>query len=433
MALILTIIVFTATLLWGRVGPFGAVVAWGKGFWTLLTLMAQFSLTLVVAYAAGVSRPVYRFLNWLGSRPNPNKPWQAIMLMALFSLITAWINWAFTIVISAILVPYIARNNPKADYRLLVASAYLGIGCLWHAGISGSGTLISATPDNFLIKSGILKAAIPTTATVFTLFNSILALLTLILTTAIATAMTPPPEKAFTVPPEKLDALIKIEISQKPKVDLTPGIHMDWWPGWNIMTAGGLFIWLGWWFYTKGLGMWTIDIYNMLFLGLAVLFHWRPKPFLNACQEGAKNTWGVLLQFPFYAGMFGMITYTKLGEFLSNLFVSISTPKTYLPIIYIYSGIMNYFLPSGGAKWSIEATYLLEAGRKLGISDAAVVLAYSWGDMMTDVIQPFWAIPMLAIVGLKFGQIMGYCTVICLFYMVMVIIAMFFMPITLGM
>jgi short-chain fatty acids transporter len=180
--------------------------------------------------------------------------------------------------------------------------------------------------------------------------------------------------------------------------------------------------------------MWTIDIYNMLFLGLAVLFHWRPKPFLNACQEGAKNTWGVLLQFPFYAGMFGMITYTKLGEFLSFCFHFY--PKNlsahYL-FIYIYSGIMNYFLPSGGAKWSIEATYILEAGRKLGVSDAAVVLAYSWGDMMTDIIQPFWAIPMLTIVGLKFGQIMGYCTVIRLFYMVMVIIAMFFMPINLGM
>ena len=432
-ALILTIIVFLMTLAWGKVGPFGAVVAWGKGLWVLLTLMAQFSLTLIVAYACAVSPPLFRVLNWLGGRPNPQKPWQAIMLMAIFSLITGWINWAFTVVISAIFVPYVARNNPKTDYRLLVATAYLGIGVMWHAGLSGSGTLISATPDNFLIKAGVLKEVIPTTATVFTIYNSILALITLVLCTAIATAMTPRPEKAVIAPPEKLASLIKFEVSQKPKTDLTPAVHMDWWPGWNILVSAAIFIWLGWWFWTMGIGMWTIDIYNMVFLGFAVLFHWRPKPFLDACTEGVKNAWGILLQFPFYAGIFGLITFTQLGKFLTDFFVSISTPKTYLPIIYIYSGILNYFIPSGGSKWTIEATYILQAGRKLGVSDAAVVLAYSWGDMMTDLIQPFFAIPLLAVVGLKFGQIMGFCTAIWLFYMAMCIIAMFFMPINLGM
>lgn len=432
-ALILTVIVFLMTLAWGNVGPFGALIAWGKGLWTLLALMAQFSLTLVVAYACAVSPPLYRFLNWLGSRPNPNKPWQAITLMAIFSLVTGWINWAFTIVVSAIFAPYIARNNPKVDYRLLVATAYLGIGVMWHAGLSGSATLISATPDNFLIKAGILTSTVPTTATVFTTYNLILALMTFVLCTILASIMTPHPDKAFIAPPEKLASLIKFETPQKPKKDLTPSIHMDWWPGWNILVAAMIFIWLGWWFWTKGLGMWTIDIYNMVFLGLAVLFHWRPKPLLDACTEGVKNAWGILLQFPFYAGIFGLITFTQLGKFLTDFFVSISTSKTFLPIVYIYSGILNYFVPSGGAKWSIEATYLLKAGEKLGVSTPAVVLAYSWGDMMTDIIQPFWAIGLLAIVGLKFGQIMGYCTVIWLFYMAMVIIAMFFMPLNLGM
>jgi short-chain fatty acids transporter len=207
---------------------------------------------------------------------------------------------------------------------------------------------------------------------------------------------------------------------------------MDWWPGWNLLVALSIFVWLCWWFYTKGIGTWTIDIYNMVFLGFACLFHYRPKPFLDACTEGAKNVWGIILQFPFYAGMFGLITYTKLGETITEFFVKISSPGTYLPIVYLYSGILNYFIPSGGSKWSIEATYMLRAGRQLGVSDAAVILAYSWGDMMTDLIQPFFAIPLLAVAGLKFGQIMGYCTVVCFFYALIITLCMFFMPITLG-
>jgi len=431
-ALILSLIVYAMTLAWGQVTPFGAVLAWGQGLWILLTLMAQFSLTLIVAYACAVSPPAYRFLDWLGSRPNPNKPWQAVMTMAIVSLVTGWINWAFTVVISAIFVPFLARNNPKADYRLLVATAYLGIGCMWHAGLSGSGTLISATPDNFLIKSGILQSAVPTTATVFTGFNILLTMLTFLLCTILVTLMTPSPNKAVTVPRDKLDSLITYTPPVKPTEGLVPAVRMEWWPGWNLLVAFTVFVWLGWWFYTKGLGTWTIDIYNMVFLGFAALFHYRPKPFLDACSEGAKNVWGIILQFPFYAGMFGLITYTKLGDFLTDFFVKISSPNTYLPIVYLYSGILNYFIPSGGSKWSIEASYLLQAGRQLGISDAAVILAYSWGDMMTDLIQPFFAIPLLAVAGLKFGQIMGYCTVVCVFYAVMITICMFFMPLNLG-
>jgi short-chain fatty acids transporter len=191
-------------------------------------------------------------------------------------------------------------------------------------------------------------------------------------------------------------------------------------------------IWLFWHFGQRGFAGINLDVVNFAFLMVGVLLHWKPTSFLKAAQEGGSFIWGVVVQFPFYAGIFGLITYTKLGDFLTDFFVKISSPNTYLPIIYIYSGILNYFIPSGGSKWSIEASYILQAGRKLGISDPAVILAYSWGDMMTDIIQPFWAIPLLAVAGLKFGQIMGYCTVIWIFYAIMITICMFFMPLNLG-
>ena len=427
-ALILSLIVFVATLIWGKVSPYGAILAWGKGFWTLLTLMAQFSLALMVAYSVSVSAPVSRGFNWLSKLANPEKPWQAILIMACFSFITGWINWAVTIVVSAMLVPYVAKNNPKVDYRLLVASAYLGIGTIWHAGISGSATLIVATPDNFLIKAGILKDVVPTSATIFSTYNIVLSLVVAIVCTFVVVAMTPPAKKAYRITPEQAEALITCKTPETSKGKLTPAEWMNNWPGFNIIFGSAGLIFLANWFSTRGMGSWTIDVYNMVFLTLAIILHWRPVSFLNSCQEGVKGAWGVLLQFPFYAGIFGLITYTAVGQELASVFSNLATRETYAAIVFWYSGIINYFIPSGGAKWAIEAPYLLEAGRQLGLSGATVTLAYAWGDMMTDVIQPFWAIALLAVVRLKFGQIMGYLTVVWLVYLVITTIGMFLMP-----
>jgi len=430
-ALILSLITFFAALLWGQVGPLGALQAWGQGLWALLTLMAQFSLTLIVAYAAAVSPPVARLLNWLGSRPNPEKPWQAILLMATFAFVTGWINWAFTIVVCAMFAPYIARNNPKVDWRLLVASAYLGIGTVWHAGLSGSATLIMATPDNFAIKAKLVEGVIPTTRTIFTAWNITVSLMVAVALTLLAALLSPPAHKARSLTREQADSLITFRTPERPTGRLRPSDAMNYWPGWNLMTAAAGFIYLGWWFGTKGLGALTIDIYNLIFLSFAVLLHWRPVSFLNACQEGARGVWGIILQFPFYAGIFGLVQFTKLGAALAKAFAALATPKTYAAVVFWYSGLVNYFIPSGGGQWVITSPFLLEAGRSLGLSDATVLLAYAWGDMMTDVIQPFWAIALLAVVRMKFGEIMGYCTLFWLLYIVVVTIAMFLLPLNL--
>ena len=126
--------------------------------------------------------------------------------------------------------------------------------------------------------------------------------------------------------------------------------------------------------------------------------------------------------------MYGIIRETHLAESLAAVLVAAATPRTYPAIVYGYSGLVNYFVPSGGSKWAIEAPYVLEAGKTLGVPAAKVVTAYAWGDMMTDIIQPFWAIPLLAAAKLDFRDILGFCLILFCVYAPLVWLAFLLFP-----
>jgi short-chain fatty acids transporter len=429
-AVILSAVVFIMALAWGKVGPLGAIAAWGKGFWALLTLMAEFSFSIVVAYACAAAPVVSKGLNYLGSRTNPDRPWQAVIFLCLFSCFTAWVNWAITIIMSAMFVPYVAKHNPKTDYRLLVAAAYAGIATMWHSGLSGTATLIVATPDNFLMKAKILTELIPVDRTMFSSFNWILIGVAVAIVCIVFAILTPRPQKAFTLTKEEVDDLIVVAKADRPE-KMTFSQMVNWWPGWNIMCGIACLVYMYLSFRSAGLSAWTIDMYNLVFLTLALFLTWRPVVFLNACKKGVLGAWGILVQFPFYGGIFGLVSYTNLGHFLTNVFTSIATEKTFLPIIYWYSGILSYFVPSGGSKWAIEAPYLIPAAKNLNISAASVTLIYGWGDMLTHLLQPFWAIPLLDITKTSFGQIAGFCALLFFIYSAIMTVVMFFAPIVL--
>jgi short-chain fatty acids transporter len=437
-ALILTFITFFLAWVWGSPidkpwwgvqGIYEVIIAWGKGFWALLAFAMQMALVMLLGYVLAVSPPISKIMDWLARKPNPEKPWQSILLMGLWSNLTGWLNWGLSISSSAMFLTYIVRRQPKVDFRLLVATAYLGLGCTWHSGLSASAPLLVTVPDNFLIKAGIIPGVIPVSRTILTVFNLALAAVVIIVSTLVMTAMTPRAEKAWKISPEKLETLKRWEPPKKPEKLVTPSERMNWWPGWNIIIFILGVIWCIDWFMKQGYAGLTLDVVNFIFLLAGIILHFYPIRFLRACQDAAKNIWGIIVQFPFYAGIFGMINYTALAEVIARAFIAISTPQTYLPLIYWYSGILNYFVPSGGSKWTIEAPYIIKAGYAHGVSAASTVLCYAWGDMATDVIQPFWAIPLLGVAGVEFREIMGYCMVMFIIYSIIVTIGMFLMPI----
>jgi short-chain fatty acids transporter len=435
--IVLSIVTFILALIWGfkpEVGlgsrAFQSIKAWGNGFWALLSFAMQMCLIMMTGYILACSPPVRRLMDGISGLSNPEKPYQAIVTMALFSMIVAWLNWGLSLIGSAMLALFIVRRNPKVDYRLLIAAAYLGLGCTWHSGLSGSAPLLVATPDNFLIKGKLLDAVIPTTNTIFHPFNIILTLIIVVAVTILMALMHPRPEKTFVVKPELMNQLKLYEAPPKPTKWETPSDWMNWWPGFNIIVFIGGLIWLIWHFSTKGIGKGlTLDAVNFAMLMLGILFHWRPWSFLKATEDAGKAVWGIVIQFPFYAGIFGLFKFTMLSQAFTSGFVAISSPQSFPLYIYWYGGLLNYLVPSGGGEWAVVSPYIIPAAKELGVGMGTTVVTYAWSDMMTDMIQPFWAIAMLAVAKLNFRDIMGWLLMVFFVYVIITSIAFrFFIP-----
>lgn len=408
------------------------ILAWGDGVWSLLGLAMQFTIAMVAAHACVSSRPIHKLFTKLASIPNPDKPIHALLLAGFFSLITGYLNWALCLVSCALFTPFILKNNPKVDVRVLICAAYLGLGTVWHGGLSGSAPLILATPDNPLLlgsgeEGGIVDRLYPVTETLYNPFN--LAFIFIIgLTGIIVTCLLHPEKNVKTLTKEQIEKILPAPPSNE-IISETPAEKINYFRGWIALAVILLAYPLGHSIITNGFGTsWTINAYNITFLVLALLLHGNAPSFLTACRKGVDSAWGIIVQFPFYAGIFGLLQNTDLGDWLSNLFSSIATTTTYPWIVYAYSGLMNLFVPSAGSKWMIEAPFLIPAAEKLDVSVVTTLLAYSYGDSTSNLIQPFFAIPILAVTRLKFGDVVGYTFIVACACFLICSVAMFVIP-----
>lgn len=421
-AIVLTAIVFVLALGVTPHGPDGLpghVVAllrfWGNGFPELLGFGMQMCLVVMTGTIVASAPLVRRGLDALAERPRT--PRQAVAMMAATSMALALLNWGLSIVGSAMLARAIARRVKGVDYRLLVASAYLGLGCLWHAGLSASAPLLSATPGNFMEKA--MGGVIPIAETLLSGLNVGMAAVVLVVLTLLAVAMHPPAGKAVEVDPATLaDGGGAGPVAAGPEGTPAERLERSRVVALGVVVAGA--IWIAATARAKGAGAIDINFVNFVFLIVGLLLHGRPSSFLRAAEQAGSNVWGIVIQFPFYAAIFGIIKGSGLQDSIANLFAGMAGPKSYPLFVVWYSGLLNYVVPSGGAKWSIEAPYVVEAAKRVGASLPDTLTAYAWGDMLTDVIQPFWAIPLLGVARLGFRDIMGYCLLFFAVYAVIV-------------
>jgi short-chain fatty acids transporter len=456
-AVLLTLLTFAMAMVWAGAPAPVVLKGWGDGFWELLTFSMQMALVVFTGYLLALSRPVQRLLQAVASLAR--SPRSAVMLMAAASMALAYLNWGLSIVGSAMLVRYVVKQQPKVDYRLLVACAYFGLGATWHAGLSASAPLLVATPKHFLASE---IGVVPIDRTLFSAFNLALVVAVTVLLTGLAYLLHPPPERTKTVDPKLLEGLGAFEPPPRP-VSPSPAEWLDHsrllptifgvagalWITRHMMMAsmpaetatavstawseGNVGSWASM-VATSGLpalvtGGWkqlNINMVNFVFLTAAVLLHGTAASLLKAAEEAASSVSGIVLQFPLYAGIYGIFKATGLSDRIGESFVSISTTQSFPAVVYLYSGIVNYFVPSGGSKWAIEAPYLLKAAAQLSVPPEKVVLAYAWGDMATDLIQPFWALPLLAVAKVEFKEILGYLLLVFLVYFPLVTLAFFF-------
>jgi short-chain fatty acids transporter len=427
-AVLLTLVTVLLALLFTTSRPDQLVVYWGNGFWALLSFAMQMALIILSGYILSTTPLFGRALNALAGVPR--SPAQAVALMALVSMLLGWINWGLSIVGSAVFVRYMASRQRGVDYRLLVATAYLGLGVMWHSGLSASAPLLVATPRHFMEDR---MGLVPITETIFNPFNLVLALVVLVAMTALAPAMHPrkqdvvEADRRLLLHPVAGGADGEPAAAQAPR-RLTPAQWLSQAPIVNLAVGlAGLF-WVAAAVVSRGFAAVDLNFVIFVFLMLGILLHWTPQSFLRSAEDGSVYIWGVVIQFPFYAGIFGIIQSSGLDKVIANWFVAIANAQTFPIIIYWYSAVLNYIVPSGGSKWAIEAPYVIEAANQIGISPALAVVSYAWGDMATDIIQPFWAIPLLGVAKLEFRHIMGYCLIFFAIYAVLVSIAFTLVP-----
>ena len=429
--MMLTVLAMLLAIFGAGAGLNETVLAWGGGLWALLELAMQFTIAMIAAHACVSSRPAFRFLNWLASRPDTDRPIQAVVLLGAFSIVVAYFNWAASVVASALFLPFIARRNPKADIRLLVAAGYLGLGTVWHGGLSGSAPLIMATSGNPITTpppgtEPLVDRLLPVTETLFNSFNLIYLLIVSVVALGMV-ALLHPRQNARTLSEDELNMIMPV--MPEAADPTTPAGGIDAFRGWIFLAVILIGYPLGHSIVTQGFGAsWTINAYNAVFLIGALLLQGRPSNLVRAFGNGARTASGVILQFPFYAGIFGIINSTGLGDWLGGLFVQVATTDTYPLIVYVYSGVVNIFVPSGGSKWLIEAPYLLPAARDLAVSPTTTLLAYCYGDSTSNLIQPFWAIPILTVTRMKFGDILGYSGLIAVVLFIVTAVAMLVIP-----
>jgi short-chain fatty acids transporter len=400
-AIILTFVVFFAGMAVNGKSPLEMVTYWGDGFWGLLSFTMQMVLILVTGHTLASTDLCKRGLRAVAS--SVKTPGQAIVLTSLISCLAAWINWGFGIVISALLAREIARRVENVDYRLLIASAYGGF-VVWHGGLSGSVPLTVAT-ENHSLQDVI--GVIPTSETLFSPMNLTIVIAIMIALPLINRMMMPAKEDTVVYKGPGIDHEETAAASDATAMD-SPAARLE-----NsrivsmLVSALGL-IFLIAYFVKNGFKL-NLDIVNFGFLFLGILLHGTPRKFLDAMNEAVKATAGIVVQFPFYAGIIGMMTGSGLAASISQWFISISTPATFPLFAFWSAGLLNVFVPSGGGQWAVQGPIMMPVATELGVSHAKVAMAIAWGDAWTNLIQPFWALPVLALAGLGARDIMGYC------------------------
>lgn len=383
--------------------PFEATRYWGDGFWSLLAFSMQMTVILLAGYILAKTPLVDSSLDRIASRVKT--PFMAIVVATLVGAIGSWLNWGFGLVIGGIVAQKLAVNVKNLHYPLVIAAAYSGF-ALYGIGLSGSVPLLIATEGHFLQDE---MGLIPLSETIFSpvlLITSAIIICTLPLFNAWLH-----PKNPNEIIEINRDSIIKSSLPSKPvneEMTIADKLNHSRIVGIGIGLLGMLYIVL----YVIDGGSLNLNTVNFAFLFLGILLFASPANYLAALNDGIRIVSGIIVQYPFYAGIMGILVGSGLMVSFANIFVDISSANT-LPIWSFLSGaVINLLAPSGGGQWAVQGPVMIEAATALGASHAATALAVQVGDQWTNMVQPFWILPVLAISGLKLRDVMGYMVLI---------------------
>jgi len=419
-ALMAIVIVFIAGMLLGTPVP-ALVKDFGEGFWSIIPFTLQMAIIIIGAYVVATSPPIYRLIRRLSEIPRTPKT--AIAFVAFFSMATSLISWGLSLIFSGILAREVVKNVKGIDYRAIGAAAYLGAASIWALGLSSSAALIMATPSS--IPAALLKISgvISLRQTIYT-WQSMSTAAILMCSSVLVAYLSAPAHSEKTAESFGVTELLSMP-KREPRT--TPAEWLEDAPVLPVVIGAIGFAYLAQVIVARGpLAALDLNTYNFLFLMTGLVLHWRPRSFIRAVNNAVPATAGVLIQFPFYGGIFGIVTMSAISATMARFFVHVSSHNTYPVLVAIYSAILGMFVPSGGSKWIIEAPYVLQAAKDLRVHLGWVVQIYNASEALPNLINPFWMLPLLGILKVRARDLVGYGLLQLFFNSAVVLFLMWF-------
>ena len=384
--------------------PLSLIAYWEKGLWNspLLVFAVQMMLMLVLGHVLALTKTISHWID--KATLFCSNTAQAAAWVTLLTLIVSFFNWGLGLVFGAIFArkvgEYATKNNIPLNYPLIGAAGYSGL-MVWHGGISGSAPIKIAEKGHFLEEQ---MGVISQSETIFSSMNISISLVLLIVLPSLMYVLGKKGESRIielkTTPIENE----KVEIEGAERLDHSKIL---------AYLFGGIIV-----FYCMykalilpqelSLSFITPNFINLFLLGLGILLHKNFYHFLQGVNQAISGASGILIQFPLYFGIMGIMNSSGLVGVFSDFFVSISNATTFPIFAFISAGIVNVFVPSGGGQWGVQGPIIIEAASQLNVPYWKAVMALAYGDQLTNMLQPFWALPLLGITGLKAKDILPY-------------------------
>src|SRR5271170_4274523 len=392
--------------------PDAVAKSFGDGFWSLIIFTMQMAMIVIGGYVVASSPPVAKLIDALATLPRNGR--SAVAFVAALSMLASLLQWGLSLVFSGLLVRALARRTDlRMDYRAAGAAGYLGLGATWALGLSSSAAQLQANAASLPKPLLAITGVIPFAETIFLWQSMVIAAVLIVVSMLLSLWSAPSGKKAVTA--QMMEVSVDASHSQFHKPE-RPGEWLEYSPLITLVVValgGG---WLALEFASKDpiIAISNLNTYNLLFLMLGALLHWRPRNFLNAVAKAVPATTGVLIQFPLYGGIATMMTTAKgaggltVADQVAHAFVSLTTQSTFPVAMGIYSAVLGFFIPSGGGKWIIEAPYVMQAANDLKVHLGWAVQVYNTAEALPNLINPFWMLPLLGVLGLKARDIVGF-------------------------
>ena len=391
---------------------------WENGLWDrgLMVFAFQMMLMLILGHALALTKPVSTLINYTLQFCTTTA--RAAFLVTFFTILVALFNWGLGLIFGAIfarkVAEYAHRVNMPLNYPLIGAAVYSGL-MVWHGGVSGSSLVKAAEPNHIReMMSGIyspnevalLPGAIGFDQTVFSGMNlSVMLVLILVLPASMYYLGKSVQTRSFSIHFRQWH-FTENEMEIKGADKLNHSAVMAW------LFAGFVFIGVLVRIYSSGditsFRFMTPDFINLTLLFLCLVFHGSFHRFVHAVDDAISGAAGILIQFPLYFGIMGLMKNSGMVEDLSTFFTSMSNEFTFPIFTYISAGIINIFVPSGGGQWAVQGPIIIQTADAMGIPISKCIMALAYGDQLTNMLQPFWALPLLGITGLKAKEILPY-------------------------